>query len=83
LIEQKINALDQAAPLAGWRLPEEFMTLGLLLEARRGKQRKRLERVKEHVFTLEQDGTAPSHREHPDLTRVVPFTPTIDGLGSN
>jgi hypothetical protein len=24
LIEQKINALDQAAPLAGWRLPEEF-----------------------------------------------------------
>ena len=23
LIEQKINALDQAAPLAGWRLPEE------------------------------------------------------------
>ena len=27
LIEQKINALDQAAPLAGWRLPEEFMTL--------------------------------------------------------
>ena len=25
LIEQKINALDQAAPLAGWRLPEEFM----------------------------------------------------------
>ena len=27
LIEQKINALDQAAPLAGWRLPEEFATL--------------------------------------------------------
>src|SRR6202050_2211218 len=24
LIEQKINALDQAAPLAGWQLPEEF-----------------------------------------------------------
>src|SRR5208282_5981827 len=23
LIEQKINALDQAAPLAGWQLPEE------------------------------------------------------------
>ena len=27
LIEQKINALDQAAPLAGWRLLEELMTL--------------------------------------------------------
>jgi hypothetical protein len=27
LIEQKINALDQAAPLAGWQLPEQFATL--------------------------------------------------------
>ena len=33
LIEQKINALDQAAPLAGWRLAEEFATLRRLLEA--------------------------------------------------
>ena len=41
LIEQKINALDQAAPLAGWRLPEEFMTLRRLLEARMSKQGKR------------------------------------------
>jgi hypothetical protein len=41
LIEQKINALDQAAPLAGWRLPEEFITLRRLLEARMGKQGKR------------------------------------------
>jgi transposase len=41
LIEQKINALDQAAPLAGWQLPEEFMTLRRLLEARMGKQGKR------------------------------------------
>jgi hypothetical protein len=41
LIEQKINALDQAAPLVGWRLPEEFMTLRRLLEARMGKQGKR------------------------------------------
>ena len=41
LIEQKINALDQAAPLAGWRLPEEFTTLRRLLEARMGKQGKR------------------------------------------
>src|SRR5260370_4248088 len=41
VIEQKINALDQAAPLAGWRLPEEFMTLRRLLEGRMGKQGKR------------------------------------------
>ena len=26
LIEQKIGALDQAAPLAGWNLPEAFIT---------------------------------------------------------
>ena len=41
LLEQKINALDQAAPLAGWELPEEFATLRRLLEARMGKQGKR------------------------------------------
>jgi transposase len=41
LIEQKINALDQAAPLAGWQLPEEFVTLRRLLEARMGKPGKR------------------------------------------
>lgn len=41
LIERKINALDQAAPLTGWRLPEEFATLRRLLEARMAKQGKR------------------------------------------
>src|SRR6476660_9514269 len=41
LIEQKINALDQAAPLAGWQLPEEFATLRRLLETRMGKKGKR------------------------------------------
>jgi transposase len=41
LIERKINALDQAAPLAGWELPEEFARLRRLLEARMGKQGKR------------------------------------------
>src|SRR5690606_10280156 len=38
LIEQKINALDQAAPLQGWELPEVFTTLRRLMEARMGKQ---------------------------------------------
>jgi transposase len=34
LIEQKTNALDQAAPLAKWELPSEFATLRRLMEAR-------------------------------------------------
>jgi transposase len=34
LLEKKIGALDQAAPLAGWDLPPEFQTLRRLMEAR-------------------------------------------------
>ena len=34
LIEKKINALDQAAPLAEWNLPPAFATLRRLMEAR-------------------------------------------------
>ena len=34
LLEQKPRALDQAAPLAGWQLPECFAQLRRLLEAR-------------------------------------------------
>jgi transposase len=41
LIEQKIGALDQAAPLVGWNLPESFVTLRRLMEARMGKAGKR------------------------------------------
>ena len=41
LIEQKTNALDQAAPLAGWKLPDAFGNLRRLLEARMGKKGKR------------------------------------------
>lgn len=41
LLEQKPNALDQAAPLAGWQLPEEFAQLRRLLEARLSKRGKR------------------------------------------
>ena len=33
LLERTVGALDQAAPLAGWALPEEFATLRRLLEA--------------------------------------------------
>jgi len=41
LLEQKIGALDQAAPLVGWKLPEEFATLRRLIEARMAKRGKR------------------------------------------
>ncbi len=41
LIEQKINALDQAAPLKGWDLPKEFARLRRLFEARLGHPGKR------------------------------------------
>jgi transposase InsO family protein len=34
LLEQKVGALDQAAPLASWDLPAEFATLRRLMEAR-------------------------------------------------
>ena len=56
LLEQKTGALDQAAPLAGWELPEAFTTLRRLLEARMGKPGKRefvqVLRLME-VFTIE------------------------------
>jgi len=41
LLEQKVGAVDQAAPLQGWDLPDEFATLHRLLEARMGKTGKR------------------------------------------
>jgi transposase len=41
LIETKPNALDQAAPLQGWGLPEAFQHLRHLLEARMGNRGKR------------------------------------------
>ena len=37
LLERKPWALDPAAPLVGWALPEEFLRRRRLLEARRGK----------------------------------------------
>ena len=41
LLEQKNNALDQAAPLQGWQLPEEFLELRRQMEARLGKRGRR------------------------------------------
>ena len=41
LLERKVGALDQAAPLQGWELPEAFATLRRLLETRMGTPGKR------------------------------------------
>ena len=41
LLERKTGALDQAVPLAGWGLPEEFGVLRRLLESRMGRRGKR------------------------------------------
>jgi transposase len=41
LLEQKTNALDQAAPLQGWPLPEEFTELRRQMEARLAKRGRR------------------------------------------
>lgn len=41
LLEQKTNALDQAAPLQGWVLPAEFAELRRQMEARMGKRGRR------------------------------------------
>ncbi len=41
LLEKKTSALDQATPLQGWQLPEQFSTIRRLLEARMGKRGKR------------------------------------------
>ena len=41
LLEQKTNALDQAAPLQGWVLPAEFAELRRQMEVRLGKRGRR------------------------------------------
>ena len=41
LLERKIAALDQAAPLQDWDLPEEFAVLRCLLESRMGTRGRR------------------------------------------
>ena len=41
LLERKTGALEQAAPLQGWDLPDEISTLRRLLESRMGRRGKR------------------------------------------
>ncbi len=66
LIEQKIGALDQAAPLRGWDLPEAFATLRRLMEARMGKAGKR-----EYVQVLRLMESFPAHEVEAGVRDVL------------
>lgn len=52
LLEQKVGALDQAAPLQGWDLPNEFATLRRLLEARLNQKNRCAAGKREYVQVL-------------------------------
>jgi transposase len=71
LLEQKIGALDQAAPLQGWDLPQEFATLRRLLEGRMGKPGKReYVQVLRLLETFEMDHVHGAVRQALDLGAI-------------
>jgi len=71
LLEQKVGALDQAAPLKGWVLPDAFATLHRLLEARMGKKGKReYVQVLRLVETFEMDHVHAAVRQALDLGAI-------------
>lgn len=53
LLERKVGALDQAAPLQGWELGEEFDRLRRLLEARLSQKNRRAAGKREFVQVLQ------------------------------
>lgn len=53
LLERKVGALDQAAPLQGWELGEEFDRLRRLLEARLSQRNRRAAGKREFVQVLQ------------------------------
>ena len=63
LLERTIGALDQAAPLAGWALPDEFLRLRRLLEVRLGKAGTR--EYVQVLRLLEDFPGRPRQRRHP------------------
>jgi len=71
LLERKVGALDQAAPLQGWDLPEVFATLRRLLEAWMGKPGKReYVQVLRLLETFEMDHVHAAVRQAPDLGAI-------------
>lgn len=53
LLERKVGALDQAAPLKGWELGEEFYRLRRLMEARLSQRNRRAAGKREFVQVLQ------------------------------
>ena len=72
LLERKIGALDQAAPLQGWDLPPEYATLRQRMEARLGRQGKR-EYVR--VLRLMEDFS------HPEVHQAVQEALRLGAVG--
>ena len=66
LLEKKTGALDQAAPLAGWDLPEEYGKLRRLQESRMGRPGKR-----EFVRVLRLLETFPADEVHAAVQDAV------------
>ena len=64
LLEQKVGALDQAAPLQGWALPTEFATLRRLLEARLSAKNRYAAGKREYVQVLRLIETFPLAIDH-------------------
>lgn len=64
LLEQKVGALDQAAPLQGWELPPEFATLRRLLEARLSRNNRCAAGKREFVQVLRLMETFPMSTVH-------------------
>jgi hypothetical protein len=64
LLEQKVGALDQAAPMQGWSLPTEFATLRRLLEARLSQKNRCAAGKREYVQVLRLIETFPLATVH-------------------
>lgn len=64
LLEQKVGALDQAAPLQGWGLPDEFAILRRLLESRLSRKSRCAAGKREFVQVLRLMETFPIKGVH-------------------
>jgi len=73
LLEQKVGALDQAAPLQGWSLPIEFATLRRLLEARLSQKNRCADGKREYVQILRLIETFPLALVHGAVRDALRF----------
>ena len=71
LLEMKVGALDQAAPLRGWALPEDFLTLRRLLEARLSGKNRCAAGKREYVQVLRLLETFPMAVVHGAVTDAL------------